>query len=296
MKKEFDLIIIIPVGPNCKMEYIIDTIESIQFYCRCTFKIVLSDDSQKGMGKMIQDVFQDVEVLLKEKNYGLWGGLYVTLALAYKHVLDRYEFKALLRMDTDALITGINPQEETIAIFEENEHAGMVGFHRSGKFTKDFMGTPINNSWARDQILANACSWRMILKPIANYTLRKTYFNATYNGYELGESIFGGAYFISPSFLKKMDEEGYLPNYNFRGVMLEEDHIFSMLARLLSFELIDLSMGTMPFGCAWKGLPASPETLWAMKKKIIHSTRYWADMKEPEIRAFFKEKRDNNTV
>lgn len=291
MKNSFDLIVVIPVGPNCKIEYITDTIESINYYCKCTFKIILSDDSQKGTGKIIQDKFPDVEVLKREKSFGLWGGLYVTLSIAFKHALDHYNFKALLRMDTDALITGINPQEETIKLFDENKKAGLTGFHRFGKFTKDFMGTPINNSWARDQILANACSWRLIVNPIANYTLRKIYFNATYNGYELGESIFGGAYFISPEFVKRLSDTGYLPNYRLRRVKLEEDHIFSLLARLLDYELVDLSMGTMPFGVAWKGLPASPEELFKLNKKIIHSTRFWKDLTEADIRTYFKEKR-----
>lgn len=291
MKKHFDLIVVIPVGPNCNIDYISDTLDSIYHYCQCTFKIILSDDSQKGTGKIIRMKFPDVEVLQREKSFGLWGGLYITLSIAFKHALDNYDFKALLRMDTDALITGLNPQEETIKLFEGNKMAGLVGFHRIGKFTKDFMGTPINNSWARDQILANACSWRLILNPIANYTLRKIYFNATYNGYELGESVFGGAYFISPAFIKSLNNEGYLPNYKLRTVKLEEDHIFSMLARLLDYDLIDLSMSNMPFGCAWKGLPASPEELYNKNKKIIHSTRFWKDLTESDIRSFFKNKR-----
>lgn len=291
MKKHFDLIVVIPIGPNCKIDYILDTIDSINYYCKCTFKILLSDDSQKGTGKIVQGNFPDVEILQRDKSFGLWGGLYVTLSIAFKHALDNYDFKALLRMDTDALITGSNPQDEAIRIFDENKKAGMVGFHRIGKYTKDFMGTPINNSWARDQILAYACSWRLILNPIANYTLRKIYFNATYNGYELGESIFGGAYFIGPEFIKSLDDAGYLPNYRLRTVKLEEDHIFSMLARLLDYNLIDLSMDNMPFGCAWKGLPAPPEVLYAMNKKIIHSTRFWNELTEADIRDFFKGKR-----
>ncbi|RZK87714.1 MAG: hypothetical protein EOO62_38780 [Hymenobacter sp.] len=56
-------------------------------------------------------------------------------------------------------------------------------------------------------------------------------------------------------------------------------------------QLGDLAIGDLPFGVAWVGLPASPETLELANKKIIHSTRSWQDMKEADIRQYFKDRR-----
>ena len=82
-----------------------------------------------------------------------------------------------------------------------------------------------------------------------------------------------------------------LPSYYFSNLNLGEDHLFSLLAKATGFELGNLSGRNMPVGCAWKGLPASPEQLKKDGKKIIHSVRQWKDMDEQAIRTYFKTER-----
>ena len=91
--------------------------------------------------------------------------------------------------------------------------------------------------------------------------------------------------------LEKLKENGLLPLKNVLGAGLEEDHFFTMLSASVGMDLGDLASGDGPFACTWKGLPASPETLFQANKKIIHSTRFWQEMKEEEIRKYFKDKR-----
>ncbi|WP_374163211.1 hypothetical protein [Arcticibacter sp. MXS-1] len=291
MKTDYDLIIVIPVGPNCKVEFIEDTINSIKYYCHCTYKILISDDSQKRTGDTIKEIFPEIDLLRHKKTHGLHGGLYITLSLAFKYVLDHYSFQLLLRMDTDALITGFNPQDEAIKLFKNSPKTGIAGVYRKSKNPVDSFGNVIDNEWLRNQIVALAFTRRLLRQPIANYTLRKILIDAFKNGYDIGENVFGGAYFVSELFLRKLDEAGLLPESKLAAVVLEEDHIFGILAKSIKFDLGDLESGSLPFGCAWRGLPASPEVLWEQGKKIIHSTRFWQDLKEPEIRQFFREKR-----
>ena len=133
MKTDYDLIIVIPVGPNCKVEFIEDTINSIKYYCHCTYKILISDDSRKRTGDTIKEIFPEIDLLRHKKTQGLHGGLYITLSLAFKYALDHYSFQLLLRMDTDALITGFNPQDEAIKLFKNSPKTGIAGVYRKSK-------------------------------------------------------------------------------------------------------------------------------------------------------------------
>ena len=118
-------------------------------------------------------------------------------------------------------------------------------------------------------------------------------FSAINRGYDLGEFVFGGAYVFSRPGLEKLRDNNLLPMTKVLGADMEEDHFFSMLMVSVGMGLGDLASGNNPFACTWKGLPAHPETILLANKKIIHSTRYWQEMKEDEIRRFFKNKRDN---
>ena len=291
MKQQYDMIVVIPVGPNCKIAFIEDTIESITYYCLCTYKIILIDDSKKDLGSAIQKKFPEVDIIINKQQYGLLGGLYIALSHAFVYALDKYQFKVLLRMDTDALITGFNPQKEAIKMFEQNPKIGIAGFIKRGKEPKDFAGNPVENYWPMHQITTYAFTWRWLSKPRANWALRKLVIKALLNGYAMGENIFGGAYIVSELFLQKLRGANMLPDYGIRKIYLEEDHIFGLLAKAIDFDLGDLETGSLPFGVAWRGLPASPEELYKHGKKIIHSTKRWKDKSEADIRKFFSDKR-----
>ncbi len=281
----------IPVGPDCKIPFIEDTLNSIIFYTLCPYKIILIDDSKKDYGTILKNKYHEIDIITNKEQYGLLGGLYIALSHAFVYALDNYSFKVLLRMDTDAMITGYNPQLEAIEMFEKNPRIGIAGFVKRGKEPKDFAGNPVENYWPMHQITTYALTWKFLSKPRANLALRRLVIKALYNGYEMGENIFGGAYVVSELFLQKLREAAMLPDYGIRKIYLEEDHIFGLLAKAIDFELDDLETGNLPFGVAWRGLPTSPEELYKRGKKIIHSTKRWNDMSEADIRKFFSEKR-----
>lgn len=291
MKEKVDLVVVMPIGPQAKPEFIIDSLHSIKHYTTPNHVIIIADDSQRGTGYSIREEFPELIVLPSRKSYGRMAGLYINLSHAYKYALDHYHFKALLKMDDDALIIGENPEDEAIELFRNNPAIGMAGRHFAGKFSPDSLGNIHDNSYPRNTLLVGTCSWKLIRRPLVNLTLRTLLFQAIKKGYEIGENIFGGAYFMSEACLRKLDEAGYLPKYRLKQSILGEDHLFSLLAHVVGFRLGDLESGNRPFGVAWKGLPASPETLYQRGKKIIHSTRYWENVKEEEIRNYFQKHR-----
>jgi hypothetical protein len=295
MKATVELVIVIPVGPHCQLPFILDTLSSIKHYIHSSYKIIISDDSQRAdLGLQLQEHVPDIVIYKTNKNYGKKLGLYVTLSNAFKHALTHFDFEALLRLDTDALIIGHDPEIPILKFFRENPSVGLAGRHVKGQFSSDEFGNVWNNVVAREFYTAIAKgNSRFCLKhPIIYWRIRKHLYRALYNGYELGELIFGGAYAFSRIGLEKLNDNGLLPDTRFLGAELEEDHFFTMLIGSVGLGFGDLAGPDDPFGCSWKGLPASPEELNKANKKIIHSTRYWKDITEAEIRKYFKKKRE----
>ncbi|GAB3536700.1 hypothetical protein GCM10027443_27650 [Pontibacter brevis] len=285
MKKFYDMIVVMPVGPNCPMDIVSDNIDSITYYTKCSYKIVFIVEPAAAIGAEIKRKYPAVDVLYSPKRFPKNGGLYVKVAIAYRHVVENYRFDALLRMDADALIIGENPEVEAIRMFKSNPNIGIAG-----QYPSNYDGTPWDISWGRGEIL-KAISWQLIRRPRGNFSILNLYLKALKYGYTAGDFVFGGVCFLSEPFLVKMYEEGYLPSYNLGKCYLEEDHIFSLIAKAFGFGFGDLASGRLPFGCAWLTLPASPEQLRRDGKKIIHSTRSWKDIKEKQVREYFRAQR-----
>lgn len=276
------------MGPAASTRFLIDNIESIEHYVKGSFKIILADDSHKGTAASAQEKFPhlEIDIVPTAEPMGRLLGLYITLCLAFKHAVTHYHFGALLKFDTDALIIGDNPAKEAIALFKTHPEIGMAG-----QYPNEYNGAPWDIGWPKQEIIKICTTISFIRKPIPHWALLTAYRKALKNGYHTGESVFGGSYFMSEEALTRLNKAGRLPDKRLKTVNLEEDHMFSILVMAAGLQLGDLSSGNLPFGCAWKGLPASPEELYQNGKKIIHSTRYWKEMKEDEIREYFKEKR-----
>src|SRR5438309_8548133 len=101
MKPFYDLIVVIPVGPNSSVEFINDTIESFTYYTASTYKIIIADDSHQGIATTIKKTNPESDIVYTKKNMGGMAGLYITLSLAYQHALTHYDFKALFKIDID---------------------------------------------------------------------------------------------------------------------------------------------------------------------------------------------------
>jgi len=242
----------------------------------------------------IEKYHPEVIILKTNMNYGKLLGLYTTLSNIYSYALDNFDFNALLRMDTDAMIIGPEPETQILDFFKNNPSIGLAGRYVKGLKSPDQFGNVWMNGGREPYVaIAKMFTKFYIRHPFINWRIRKMIFKAINQGYELGDLIFGGAYAFSRVGLEKLRENNLLPMKNVLGGDLEEDHFFSMLMVSTGLGLGDLASRDLPFACTWKGLPASPETLFQANKKIIHSTRFWGEMKEEEIRNFFKAKRQS---
>ena len=61
-------------------------------------------------------------------------------------------------------------------------------------------------------------------------------------------TIYGGACFLSGSFLIAMNNAGLLPDYKLKSSRMEENHIFSLLAKVVNFDIREMGAGELRFG------------------------------------------------
>lgn len=282
--KKLQLIVIIPVGPTTNTEFLLDTIASIRHYCTPSHRIILTNDSQRSLA--FEPAKYNCDEVVMERSMGKQSGLYFSLCAGMKHALRNYDFEVLLRMDDDALITGPKPELDATKYFQMHPRVGMLGSYRvtwngeERSFDPPKREIEIETSWL----------WS-VMKLVRRQTsgdIRPIVRQAQHHGYELGEHVLGGVYFVSPSLLEKLDQKNWLPCRAFRGSRLEEDHIFGLLTKALGMKLADFVTGEFPMCLKWKGMPASPQEIHALGKKVIHSTRFYEQMDEAAVREEFQ--------
>lgn len=296
--KKVTLVVVIPIGPFCRFEYICDTIESVIHYVSNSHVIILNDDSGKDTGQAVKNRFPDLIVLKTSKNYGRDAGLYLNLSQAFIYAYKHFDFEVLLRLDTDALVIGYNAEIEAIKFFTDHPDVGLIGSYRF-----DCNGDARYFTKASDQI-KNDISFTGIFKnrkelmahPFKRIYgilfLKKIFRKSRHNGYETGEHCMGGAYFISRTCIEKLYKNGLLFRVEIGWSSLQEDMIFGLFLYSVGMKLGDFATENLPMGLRWRGLPCSPECLLSKQKKIIHSTRFFDRMNESDIRYFFKKQRE----
>jgi hypothetical protein len=279
---------VIPAGPNASIDYIRDTIDSIRFYTMPQRKVIVMDDSACKRFDALNRYHGDVMTLDTPRNLGRYWGMYASLSQGFKYAADHFpNLQSVLRLDDDAMVIGPGVCEQSIAFFKQHPNIGLMSqywytahnewidpWYPKRELTREMDKGRLKGD-SRDRCLA----------------FRRLVAAATKHGYQLGESCFGGAYFISPSCIRALDKAGYLPIEAIKGAYIEEDHIFSLLIRSLGIELGDFTTGDLPMAQNLLDLPMSPQELLDRGKKVVHSVRAWADIEQDAIRLFFRQKR-----
>ena len=283
------LVVVIPVGPGCEVEFIRDTVESVRHWAGPSRLIVLLDDSGSGMATAAAGAFDDVVVLTTRGRSGVSGGLYLTLSLGIAWAWRHVDFDVLLKLDTDALLVGAEPERDAIEHFRRHPEHGVIGSYRDCKGDRRGFAPPAR-VWARDLGFL-----RVLRRPLSRWKgwrfLRDAVRRATRDGYELAEHCQGGAYFLSREAVRRLVEHDLLGREEIRWTAVSEDQVFALFLFLAGLRPGDFATGSLPLGIRWRGLPCSPADLLKRQKKVIHSTRFFEELREPEIRAFFRERR-----
>lgn len=284
-KEHIKLVVVLPVGPDNDGG---DTIDSIFLYATPDVRIFAIDDSKKSTTRRSLETVDEWITVLQPAGQGIRGGLWTSLARAYAHIFERCAFDMLLRIDTDALVTGFNPEEDARRYFKEHPQTGMLGSYK-----RDCNGDQRDFKVVSAR-LRRECGIRGFKNMRRRRVLRDWMKRASSFNYEPGEHILGAAVFLNPACIAAMYEGGYLQTDVFKESLISEDHLFSLITSACGYELADFATGDLPMGLRWRGLPDSPENLIRRRKKIVHSVKYWQDMNDDEIRQYFAKLRHHD--
>ena len=279
-----DTVFVIPVGPNCREDFVADTLESIDYFAPLA-RIILVDDSQRGFGPELLTRFS--LTTLETRVHGLFGNLYLNLSRGFEEALTK-PFRILVRLDTDGLIAGSDFERKALECFQSEDQLGSLGSFRIGY---DRQGVR-NRSWAKRQILRFLVT-RIWTHPRQTMTVARLLVRARRHGYQLGDAIMGGAAVYRVEAIQALHNSGLLGREELAATGLHEDYIFGLCLFSLGFRLGEFGDGLddLPMGVNWIGLPASPRELMERGKSIIHSTKSYEGMDEVAIRREFRSAR-----
>lgn len=274
-------VFVIPVGPMCQPEFVADTIDSILYFAPLS-RVILVDDSQRGLAAELGQRYQ--LSVIEARVHGVFGNLYLNLSEAFREALAK-PFQILVRLDTDALITGSDFEAKALELFNEDLQLGLLGSHRMS-FNRDGIRSA---SWAKHRILEYLAvrSWT---RPREKLAITRMLARAHKNGYILGDSVQGGAAVYRFEAVAALDKHGLLGRTDLAGMGLQEDYIFGMCLYSLGYHLGEFGsrFDDLPMGVDWRVLPAAPSELMGLGKSIVHSTKRFEDMDERAIRDEFR--------
>jgi hypothetical protein len=281
-----DTVFVIPVGPKCRLEFVADTIDSIRFYAPMA-RIILVDDSRRGTAIELGERYQ--LTVLDARAHGAFGYLYLNLSDGFREALKQ-PFRILVRLDTDALISGSDFEAKAESCFQLDQHLGSLGSFRIGY---NRIGIR-DRSWAKRQILI-FLALRSWTKPRAGLMVFTLLLRARRHGYRLGDAIMGGAAVYRYEAVAALDQAELLGRPELAETGLQEDYIFGFCLLSMGYQLGEFGneYDDLPMGVNWIGLPASPAELLQHGKSIIHSTKSFGAMDEEAIRKEFRAARES---
>jgi hypothetical protein len=274
-------VFVIPVGPKCRPDFVSDTIDSINYFAPRA-RIIIIDDSRSGLGQELEQRHRLTS--LEARAHGLFGNLYVNLSEGFKEALTQ-PFRILVRLDTDALIAGSDFEPKALEHFDSDPRLGSLGSYRTG-----YSGVGVRDaSWAKRRI-TSFLAVRGWTEPRAVLMVASLLLRARKHGYELGDSVQGGAAIYRYEAIAALDENDLLGRTELAATGLQEDYIFGLCLFSIGYHLGDFGnkLDDLPMGVDWRELPATPTELMALGKSIIHSTKSFGTMDEQTIRSEFR--------
>ncbi len=280
-----DSVFVLPIGPNCQPQFVADTIESIRYFAPLA-RIIAVDDSRSGMGAELGGRYP--LIVMQAQTRGVFGGLYLNLSDAFREAL-KMPFRILVRLDTDALIAGSDFEAKAIQRFDSDSRLGSLGSFRVGY---DAVGVR-SARWAKRQFLVYFAvrSWAA---PNSVKFVVRTLARARKSGYQLGDSVMGGASVYRYEAVEALDQSHLLGRSELAAIGLQEDYIFGLCLYAAGYHLGEFGnrYDDLPMGVNWRSLPAAPSELMERGKSIIHSTKRFGTMDERAIREEFRSRRE----
>ena len=298
--RQVDLAVNIAVGPKW-LTQTADTLDSIEHYlaAECDIAVVVVDDSgEDDTAAMLQQRSgKRFVVLRREKPFMFKRNIHAT-CLGYDYVVKHFQPKLVMKIDTDALITGYGLFRDAIEFHMQNPNVGIFGKHltnpdgsiKSYKMHTDLLAGELHpsNLRGRVKLMIGRGPWYL---PIVRRAQR--------NGWGLGENVFGGGYFMTPDCLSALSANGYLTpsNEKWHGRLQVEDVYFTMCAVASGFSPGHFAAPWGPLAMLWQSLPFPAREIHERGYKFIHSVDKGRNTSREEnngltVREYFKKVRE----
>ncbi len=256
--------VLIAVGPGNHAN-VLDTLSSLFHFCPPDCHIVLVDDcTSDGTYDLLRGLKDPRVIILRNATPQRYDGLVHTIALGLREIVKIPGLTLLLKTDTDALMTGHGLFDDAAAFMRDHPRVGIFGRHLT-----NYDGTPkdfsiLTGFFHREmRFPRNLIPNRTGYLPILHQALK--------NGWQLGENVFGGAYFLTGDCLRKMEALGHLDLTGSGRTSVAEDCYVTMGAIAAGFERAQFAHPAGPMGLAFTGLPAPAQVLAEKGMKIVHS-------------------------
>ncbi len=285
-------LILLPVGPGTKLEFLLDTLDTVERFAAPEHKILIVDDSAEGIGARVQTVSPAVDVLLlrapgSDMTRSVAGRFFETVAEGVRHSAQNYSFEVLMRLDADALMCNPGADVRGMEFLKAHPKVGMIGSYRvrcDGQI-RDFSG-------GAEHLKKESGRQLLPAKRALSASLNKLLEPALQNGYEPGENVIAPGSMLSLEATRRLAAHPLFGDSSFRPTRLGDDHLNCLMLRALGFELADFATGDLPLGIWLRKLEWSPQELVKRGKSVVHSVRGYGDLGEREVRERFRELRD----
>ena len=294
MRKSISCLVVMPVGPKSKLEYVRDTVESyLHYFDKGDSLLLILDDTRRNALEGSLDrsgniIIINAQNLISDesKTHNTRGMLFVKQVLALRYLARNYKWKCLLRLDDDALVTGPNPHLDALEAFGSYSNIGILGayFRRGDGEDK----RPALRKQGR-KLVKRIFSGDIIRNPKLVKTLFTLIFHAKLNGYKLGDMCTGGSLFLSGKACNRIERLFGSELENLLSCDLADDLLLALCTGASGFRLKDFSDPEDIMAINWRGLPMPLEELVARRKKLLHPVKETSDdCHEQKVREYFK--------
>jgi hypothetical protein len=298
------LCLLIPAGPGeAEIARVADLLEACAVYSDLPLTVVILNDGNNAAALEKTGLSRGLATTVRpnaREGQGDWwlGGLSMALLDALRWIERNRPCCGVLRLDSDALV--INPYATRIAeIFAEDPGIGLLGNFDSvtgqpvppGHLMTTrlyWRSKRISHDRELKKVTFSLWGWRRRIRHLINRARR--------NGYVLGDWCQGGAYALSPEFLRRLAaDSAFAQPRDFLHTDFGEDVLMALITYALQLRIQYTAGPARLFASKWKGLYGSPAALAAAGHGIIHSLKDHEGRNESDSRAFFSARRRAQT-
>lgn len=268
---------VIPAG-NGERAGLLETIDSIRTYEGDAVKILVLDDATLDCRPAeLRRLRPDVDVWTKRWPTCGPPRIWPALQRVYAFALDSYDFPVLVKLDTDALVTG-PLSERAVAHFEAHPRVGQLG-----SVWSHADGTPWDNTFEQ-WMLEHETRWIPALRRLVAQARR--------HNPEPPMKVHGGVNAISRPALEAARSSGWLAWRQPWWSNIGEDLLVSLVIAAAGFELGSWGGPGEPVISESHLLPYDKERVLAEGKLGVHSLKRGRDGEaEADLREFFRNAR-----